>query len=72
MQILFYEKEGDVYTTGSRSIGVVGLADSITKAEKISQEALDNKIKGDLFFRKDIGTADLVQKRMDHMNELRS
>lgn len=67
-----YEKDGDVYTTGSRSIGVVGLADSIIEAEKISQEALDNKIKGDLFFRKDIGTADLIQKRIDHMNDLRS
>ncbi|WNY28606.1 Phosphoribosylamine--glycine ligase [Methanimicrococcus stummii] len=65
-----YEKDGKIYTTGSRSIGVVGLADSIADAEKISQDALDNQVKGDLFFRRDIGTADLVQKRIDHMNEL--
>ncbi|MDV0445631.1 Phosphoribosylamine--glycine ligase [Methanimicrococcus sp. At1] len=67
-----YEKDGKIYTTGSRAVGVVGLADTITAAEKIAQDALDTKVKGDLFFRRDIGTADLVQKRIDHMNELRS
>jgi len=66
-----YEKDGSIYTTSSRSIGVVGIGNSIEEAEKISQDALDNKIKGDLFFRKDIGTAALVQKRIDHMNSLR-
>jgi len=66
-----YEKDGRVYTTGSRSIGVVGIGDSIEEAEKISQDALDNKIKGEFFFRKDIGTALLVQKRIDHMNSIR-
>lgn len=66
-----YEKDGKIYTTGSRAVGVVGLAETIDAAEKISQDALDSKIKGDLFFRKDIGTAALVQKRIDHMNELR-
>ncbi|MBZ3936074.1 phosphoribosylamine--glycine ligase [Methanimicrococcus blatticola] len=67
-----YEKDGKIYTTGSRSIGVVGLAETITEAEKIAQDALDKSVKGDLFFRRDIGTQALVQKRIDHMNELRS
>ena len=66
-----YEKDGRIYTTGSRSIGVVGIGDSVEEAEKISQDALDNKIRGDIFFRKDIGTPALVQKRIDHMNSLR-
>ena len=66
-----YEKDGCVYTTGSRSIGVVGIGDTIEEAEKISQGALDNQIKGDLFFRRDIGTPGLVQKRIDHMNSIR-
>ncbi|MCQ1536375.1 phosphoribosylamine--glycine ligase [Methanosarcina sp. KYL-1] len=66
-----YEKEGKVYTTGSRAIAVVGSADTIASAEEIAQRALEN-IKGNLFFRKDIGTADLIQKRIDHMKELRS
>ena len=65
-----YEKEGKVYTTSSRAIAVVGLAETIDAAEKIAQNALEN-IQGKLFFRKDIGTAALIQKRIDHMKELR-
>jgi phosphoribosylamine--glycine ligase len=65
-----YEKEGKVYTTGSRAIAVVGSAATIASAEKIAQAALEN-IRGKLFFRKDIGTEALIRKRIDHMNELR-
>lgn len=65
-----YEKDGKVYTTGSRSIAVVGRADTIEEAEAIAQQALEN-IEGKLFSRKDIGTAAIVQKRIDHMKELR-
>ena len=67
-----YEKDGKIFTTGSRAVGVVGLGDSIEEAEKIAQNALDNKVKGDLFSRRDVGTNALVQKRIDHMNEVRS
>jgi len=67
-----YEKDGKIYTTGSRAVGVVGLGDSIEEAEKIAQDALDSQIKGDLFFRRDVGTTALVQKRIDHMTELRA
>ena len=66
-----YEKGGKVYTTSSRSIAIVGCAESIDAAEKIAKNALEN-IRGKLFFRKDIGTAALIQKRIDHMKELRS
>lgn len=65
-----YEKEGKIYTTSSRAVAVVGCADTIEAAEKIAQNALEN-IHGKLFFRKDIGTASLIQKRIDHMKELR-
>ncbi len=65
-----YEKDGKVYTTGSRAVAVVGMADSIADAEAIAQNALDN-IEGDLHSRRDIGTAVVVQKRIDHMKEIR-
>jgi phosphoribosylamine--glycine ligase len=65
-----YEKEGKIYTTSSRAVAVVGCADTIEAAEKIAQNALEN-IRGKLFFRRDIGTASLIQKRIDHMKELR-
>ncbi len=38
--------------------------------KKIAQNALEN-LQGKLFFRKDIGTAALIQKRIDHMKEIR-
>ncbi|MGP8336856.1 MAG: phosphoribosylamine--glycine ligase [Methanosarcinaceae archaeon] len=65
-----YEMDGKVYTTGSRAIAVVGIADSIAGAEMIAQNALDN-IKGDLYSRRDIGTAAVIRKRIDHMKEIR-
>lgn len=65
-----YEKDGVVYTTGSRAAAVVGIADSIQKAEEIAQTALTN-IKGPLEFRQDIGKQLLIQKRIDHMRSLR-
>ncbi|MGB3908467.1 MAG: phosphoribosylamine--glycine ligase [Methanomethylovorans sp.] len=65
-----YEENGRIYTTGSRAIAVVGIDVSIPKAEKKAQDALDNII-GDLHSRRDIGTMSLVQKRIDHMNEIR-
>jgi phosphoribosylamine--glycine ligase len=65
-----YEKEGVVYTTGSRAAAVVGIADSIQEAETIAQAALMN-IKGPLECRQDIGKQLLIQKRIDHMQSLR-
>ncbi|TQD25243.1 phosphoribosylamine--glycine ligase [Methanolobus vulcani] len=65
-----YEKDGKVYTTGSRAVAVVGVADSIEKAEEIAQNALEN-LSGDLHYRSDIGKEFLIQRRIDHMNEIR-
>ncbi|WMW21185.1 phosphoribosylamine--glycine ligase [Methanolobus mangrovi] len=65
-----YEKDGKVYTTGSRAVAVVGVADSIAEAEKIAQNALEN-LSGDLHYRSDIGKAELIQRRIDHMAQIR-
>ena len=65
-----YEKDGRVYTTGSRAVAVVGVADSIEEAEEIAQNALEN-LSGDLHYRSDIGKEFLIQRRIDHMNEIR-
>lgn len=65
-----YEKDNKVYTTGSRAVAVVGIADSIAGAEEIAQNALEN-ISGDLHSRRDIGKKDLIQRRIDHMKAIR-
>jgi len=73
--LLYYasvdERDDGIYTTTSRSFAVVGVADSIDEAEEIAEDAL--AVAGDegLHMRHDIGKADLVQRRIDHMNELR-
>ncbi len=64
------EEDGIVYTSSSRAVGVLGIANSIDEAERIA-EAACSKVQGPLFHRKDIGTKRLVQKRIDHMKKLR-
>ena len=72
--ILFYasvdERDDGLYTTTSRSFAVVGVADTIAEAEEIAEDALAAAGEG-FHVRHDIGTADLVQRRIDHVNELR-
>tara|TARA_Y100001934_G_scaffold277982_1_gene378111 strand:- start:297 stop:1613 length:1317 start_codon:yes stop_codon:yes gene_type:complete len=62
--------DGNLFEAGSRSIAVVGIADSINKAEQIAEKEI-SQIKGPLFYRKDIGTDELVGKRIEHMDSLR-
>ena len=73
--LLFYAsvdaREDGVYTTTSRSFAVVGRAGTITEAEAFAEDALERAGEEGLRVRHDIGTADLLQSRIDHMNELR-
>jgi len=73
--LLFYasvnEKNGKIYTTTSRSLAIVGIADEIEDAEKICEESL-KYVKGDVFIRHDIGKKELIEKRIKHMEILRS
>jgi phosphoribosylamine--glycine ligase len=63
-------RDGKLYTTTSRAVAVVGLGDTITEAEGRAETALDDVGDG-LRVRHDIGKPDVVQKRVDHMHELR-
>ena len=72
--LLFYAsvdaRDGGLFTTTSRSFAVVGVADDISTAEAIASDALAAAGEG-LRIREDIGTAALVQSRVDHMATLR-
>ncbi|MFC7070308.1 phosphoribosylamine--glycine ligase [Halobaculum lipolyticum] len=72
--LLFYasvdQREDGLYTTTSRSFAVVGLGDSIADAEADAGAALSSLDDG-FHVRHDIGTAALVQSRIDHMARLR-
>ena len=71
---LFYAsvdiKNDQLVEAGSRTVAVVGMADSITAAEQIAEREIST-VTGPLFHRTDIGTKELVQKRIDHMDTLR-
>ncbi|MHA1677753.1 MAG: phosphoribosylamine--glycine ligase [Promethearchaeota archaeon] len=64
-----YRKDGNIYTTTSRAIGVLGIANNLEEAEMIAEKGV-NCISGKLFHRKDVGTLKLLQKRIDHMNSI--
>jgi phosphoribosylamine--glycine ligase len=72
---LFYAsvdaRDDGVFTTTSRSFAVVGVADSIREAEELTEAALAEAGEEGLRVRHDIGTADLLQRRADHMREIR-
>ena len=59
-----------LYIKGSRTLGIVAKADTLAEAEKIVQTEIE-KVKGPVFFRKDIGTEELIEKRIKMMKELR-
>ncbi len=64
------EKEDGIYMTSSRAIGVVGIADTLEEAEKIAEDGVKG-IKGNVDHRPDIGTKELIERRVRHMEELR-
>ncbi len=64
-----YREGENIYTTTSRAMGVLGIAESLEEAEKIAEAGV-SCIKGNLFHRKDVGTRKLLQKRIIHMNSI--
>ncbi|CAJ35939.1 phosphoribosylamine--glycine ligase [Methanocella arvoryzae] len=64
------ERDGKVYTTSSRSLAIVGVADTIADAEILSEEGLSN-VQGEFHCRHDIGKERLIRKRIEHMDAIR-
>jgi phosphoribosylamine--glycine ligase len=50
---------------------VVGIADTIEEAERNCEDALRHVVCDAAFVRHDIGKRELVQRRVDHMAEIR-
>jgi phosphoribosylamine--glycine ligase len=63
--------DGKIFARGARTAAYVGVADSISSAEEISEREVRG-IDGPLFHREDIGTDGLIRKRVDEMRRLRS
>lgn len=72
--LLYYasvnEKDGKVYTTSSRAVGVVGIADEIGDAELIAENALKH-ISGKIHIRHDIAKKQMLEAKVRRMAEIR-
>ena len=66
------QRDGVLVTGTSRSVGVVGMAPTLEEAERNCEAALEYVKCDAIAVRHDIGTRALVQRRVDHMRELRS
>jgi phosphoribosylamine--glycine ligase len=65
------QREGELVATGSRAVAVVATADTLAAAEVLCEQAVV-QIPGQFLHRKDIGTAALITRRVEHMKRLRS
>src|SRR5881296_2840408 len=72
---LFYasvdEQDGQVFTTASRSLAVVGVAESLPEAESACEAGLTH-VRGNVYVRHDIGTAAAIARKVEHMRTIRS
>ncbi len=65
------KKEDGLYMSGSRAIAFVGIHYDMEKAEVIAENAVSS-VKGHVFHREDIGTKELIDKRVKHMEKIRN
>ncbi len=63
------EEDGKLILKGSRAIGILGKGSNMTEALADCESKISN-FEGPLFYRKDIGTKELIEKRMQHMKEI--
>ncbi|MBI4632760.1 MAG: phosphoribosylamine--glycine ligase [Deltaproteobacteria bacterium] len=64
------KRDDGIHMTSSRAIGVVGIAATLAEAEKIAERAA-GAISGQVDHRPDIGTRELIEKRINHMKAIR-
>jgi phosphoribosylamine--glycine ligase len=64
-------EKGTLIEAGSRTVAIIGIAETLQEAEAIAEDEI-KRITGPLFHRTDIGTNQLINKRINHMKDLRS
>ena len=63
------QKNDQIFTSSSRALALVAAGETIAEAEEICEKAT-GYVDGDLYHRRDVGTAELIQKRIKHMEDL--
>ena len=64
------DRDGEIFMSSSRALGCTGIADTMPEAERIAEDAI-SRIRGPVFYRKDIGTKELIDRRVAHMKSIR-
>ena len=64
------QRADGLYLSSSRGIGVVGIARTLAEAEQVAEKAVA-AVRGPVDHRSDIGTRDLIEKRVQHMKAIR-
>lgn len=62
--------EVGMHMTSSRAVAVLGIASNLAEAEAIAEKGA-NAITGTVAHRSDVGTAELIAKRVQHMEDLK-
>ena len=60
------QRDGNYFLTGSRAIAFVGIGRNLQEAESIAEEAA-SAVRGPVIHRRDIGTQELVERRVAHV-----
>jgi phosphoribosylamine---glycine ligase len=72
--LLYYanieEKDGSFVNLSSRTLAFVGMGETLEEAEQYAENAASS-VKGNVRYRRDIGTRALLNQRIAHMKELR-
>ncbi|MGC9435853.1 MAG: phosphoribosylamine--glycine ligase [Methanomicrobiales archaeon] len=64
------KRDGRLYTGRSRTMACVGIGGTLDEAEQIAEESA-SQVNGRVFHRRDIGTPEVLSRRIRHMQELR-
>jgi len=64
------DNDGTVRLTGSRGLAFVGIAGSVAEAEALAESGASS-VSGSVRHRSDIGTASLIERRVEHMQTIR-
>ena len=64
------KRNNDIYTTSSRSLAVVGISDSLKRAEVICEKGLEFIRSNHIYIRHDIGSPEFMEQKMDKIKNL--
>ena len=71
---LFYAavdlRDDGLYTGTSRSLGIIGIGDTLSEAEQKAEKGLEH-VKGHIFMRHDIGTDEAIKSKIERLKGIR-